>query len=59
MNAIQNYKPHDNLYFTFVFHNKPCQEKYGEIILEKELGCEQEHEVRLLLSALDGGNPLN
>lgn len=57
MNAIQNYKPRDNLYFTFVFNNKPRQEKYGEIILEKELGCEQEQEVRLLLSALDGGNP--
>ncbi|GAA6096258.1 uncharacterized protein LOC113650345, partial [Tachysurus ichikawai] len=57
VNAVQTYKLQDNPYFSFVFHNNPDQEKYGEIILEKELDREQEHEVRLLLTALDGGNP--
>ncbi|XP_053542752.1 protocadherin beta-16 isoform X17 [Ictalurus punctatus] len=57
VNAVQNYKLQDNPYFSFVFHNNPGQEKYGEIILEKELDREKEQEVRLLLTALDGGNP--
>ncbi|XP_066506580.1 protocadherin gamma-A11-like [Hoplias malabaricus] len=57
VNAVQSYKLQNNPYFSFIFHNKPGQEKYGELVLEKELDREQEQEVRLLLTAVDGGNP--
>ncbi|XP_049325020.1 protocadherin beta-16-like [Astyanax mexicanus] len=57
INSVQSYKLKENSYFSFVFHNKPGQEKYGELVLEKELDREQEQEVRLFLTAIDGGNP--
>uniref|UniRef100_A0AAR2LP10 Cadherin domain-containing protein n=1 Tax=Pygocentrus nattereri TaxID=42514 RepID=A0AAR2LP10_PYGNA len=57
VNAVQSYKLQDNRYFSFIFHNNPGKEKYGELVLEKELDREQEQEVRLMLTAIDGGNP--
>ncbi|XP_035391394.1 protocadherin beta-16-like isoform X21 [Electrophorus electricus] len=55
--AVQSYKLQDNRYFSFLFHNKPDEEKYGELVLENELDREQEQELRLFLTAVDGGNP--
>ncbi|XP_062870124.1 protocadherin beta-16-like [Trichomycterus rosablanca] len=56
-NRVQEYKLQENNYFSFLFHKTPGQETYGELVLEKELDREKEQELRLLLTARDGGNP--
>uniref|UniRef100_A0A3B1JR52 Cadherin domain-containing protein n=1 Tax=Astyanax mexicanus TaxID=7994 RepID=A0A3B1JR52_ASTMX len=56
INCVQSYKLKENPYFSFLFHNKPGQEKY-ELVLEKELDREEQKDIELLLTAFDGGNP--
>lgn len=38
-------------------HTNRDRGKYGDLLLEKELDREQQHEVTLLLTEVDGGAP--
>ncbi|XP_042165381.1 protocadherin beta-16-like isoform X34 [Oncorhynchus tshawytscha] len=56
-NAVQSYSLQRNDHFVLNVHTNRDGEKYGELVLEKELDREQKHEVTLLLTAVDGGTP--
>ncbi|XP_063060288.1 protocadherin gamma-A11-like [Engraulis encrasicolus] len=56
-NAIQSYSLEKNDYFSLAAHSGSDGGKYSELILEKELDREQQEEVALLLTAIDGGTP--
>ncbi|KAM6970544.1 protocadherin gamma-A11-like [Aplochiton taeniatus] len=56
LNGVQSYTLQKNQYFNLAVHTN-VGGKYGELVLEKELDREQQKEVTLLLTALDGGNP--
>ncbi|XP_063045472.1 protocadherin-16-like [Engraulis encrasicolus] len=57
-NAVQNYALEDNTHFVLAVRTNDDGGKYGELILDKELDREQEEEVRLVLKAIDGGDPV-
>nr|XP_049605185.1 protocadherin gamma-A11-like [Syngnathus scovelli] len=56
-NSVQSYSLQENS--NFVFHIKTTTDgsKYGELVLDKELDREAEQEMKLLLTAMDGGSP--
>uniref|UniRef100_A0A4W5RWR0 Cadherin domain-containing protein n=1 Tax=Hucho hucho TaxID=62062 RepID=A0A4W5RWR0_9TELE len=56
-NAVQKYSLEKNDYFVLGVHTNPDGGKYGELVVEKELDREQQQEVTLLLTAVDGGTP--
>ncbi|XP_017654271.1 protocadherin beta-16-like [Nannospalax galili] len=56
-NDIQNYKISSNSHFLVVTRDRSDGRKYPELVLEKELDREEEPELRLTLTALDGGSP--
>ncbi|XP_052313245.1 protocadherin beta-16-like isoform X20 [Oncorhynchus keta] len=56
-NAVQSYSLQRNDHFVLNVHTNRDGGKYGELVLEKELDREQEQEVTLLLTAVDGGTP--
>ncbi|XP_045080328.1 protocadherin beta-16-like isoform X25 [Coregonus clupeaformis] len=56
-NAVQKYSLETNDYFVLGVHTNPDGGKYGELVLEKELDREQQQEVTLILTAVDGGTP--
>ncbi|XP_029556901.1 protocadherin gamma-A11 isoform X25 [Salmo trutta] len=57
LNAVQSYTLQRNDHFSLAVNTKPGGGKYGELKLEKELDREQQQEVSLLLTAVDGGTP--
>uniref|UniRef100_A0AAY5KJU4 Cadherin domain-containing protein n=1 Tax=Esox lucius TaxID=8010 RepID=A0AAY5KJU4_ESOLU len=57
LNAVQSYSLERNDYFILDIQTSPDGAKYGELVLEKELDREQQQEVTLLLTAVDGGTP--
>ncbi|XP_045572958.1 protocadherin beta-15 [Salmo salar] len=57
LNAIQSYSLERNAYFILDVQTSSDGGKYGELVLEKELDREQQQEVTLLLTAVDGGTP--
>uniref|UniRef100_A0AAY5KA57 Cadherin domain-containing protein n=1 Tax=Esox lucius TaxID=8010 RepID=A0AAY5KA57_ESOLU len=57
LNAVQSYSLQRNDYFILDIQTSPDGGKYGELVLEKELDREQQQEVTLLLTAVDGGTP--
>ncbi|XP_038860840.1 protocadherin gamma-A11-like [Salvelinus namaycush] len=57
LNGIQSYSLERNAYFILDVQTSSDGGKYGELVLEKELDREQQQEVTLLLSAVDGGTP--
>ncbi|XP_051019947.1 protocadherin beta-16-like [Acomys russatus] len=57
VNNIQSYKLSSNSHFLVVTRNRSDGRKYPELVLEKELDWEEEPELRLTLTALDGGSP--
>uniref|UniRef100_A0AAY5L7L9 Cadherin domain-containing protein n=1 Tax=Esox lucius TaxID=8010 RepID=A0AAY5L7L9_ESOLU len=57
LNAVQSYTLERNNHFILAVHTNPGGGKYGELVLEKELDREQQEEVKLLLTAVDGGTP--
>ncbi|XP_046903056.1 protocadherin gamma-A11-like [Hypomesus transpacificus] len=57
MNAVQTYILQRNEHFSLAVHVNPGGGKNSELVLEKELDREQEREVTLLLTAVDGGTP--
>ncbi|XP_048884481.1 protocadherin beta-15-like isoform X25 [Brienomyrus brachyistius] len=56
-NAVQTYTLQSNDHFSLSVHTNSDRGKYGEIVLEKELDREQQEEITLVLTAVDGGNP--
>ncbi|XP_030648019.1 protocadherin beta-16-like [Chanos chanos] len=56
-NRVQTYSLENNGHFSFVVNTKPGGGKYGELVLEKELDREQQQDIKLLLTATDGGIP--
>ncbi|XP_053522481.1 protocadherin beta-16-like [Artibeus jamaicensis] len=56
-NNIQNYKISPNPHFQVLTHNLSDGRKYPELVLDKELDREEEPEIALILTALDGGSP--
>ncbi|XP_012583220.1 PREDICTED: protocadherin beta-16-like, partial [Condylura cristata] len=56
-NNVQNYKISPNSYFRVLTRNLSDGRKYPELVLDKELDREEEPEISLTLTALDGGSP--
>ncbi|XP_070270842.1 protocadherin gamma-B5 isoform X1 [Myotis yumanensis] len=57
LNSLQNYKLSLSPTFSLINKEKPDGSKYPELILEKPLDREQQNHHRLVLTALDGGDP--
>nr|XP_021482005.1 protocadherin beta-16-like [Meriones unguiculatus] len=57
INNIQSYKLSSNSHFLVVTRNRSDGRKYPELVLKKEVDREREPELRLTLTALDGGSP--
>ncbi|XP_055368208.1 protocadherin beta-15-like [Betta splendens] len=56
-NSVQNYILQQNPHFVFNIQTTSAGSKYGELVLEKELDREAQQEMKLLLTAVDGGSP--
>ncbi|XP_041948169.1 protocadherin beta-16-like isoform X39 [Alosa sapidissima] len=56
-NSIQSYSLEKNDHFTLSVQSNSDGVKYSELVLDKELDREQQHELSLLLTAIDGGSP--
>ncbi|XP_077433300.1 protocadherin beta-15-like [Vanacampus margaritifer] len=56
-NSVQSYILQENSNFVFRIQTTNEGSKYGELILNKELDREEQQEMKLLLTAVDGGSP--
>ncbi|XP_027253892.1 protocadherin beta-8-like [Cricetulus griseus] len=56
-NAVQNYTVSSNLHFHVVTHSRADGRKYPELVLDKALDREEQPELTLTLTAVDGGSP--
>ncbi|XP_074505750.1 protocadherin beta-15-like [Sebastes fasciatus] len=56
-NSVESYVLQQNPHFVFSIQTTNAGRKYGELVLDKELDREEQHEIKLLLTALDGGSP--
>ncbi|XP_042593811.1 protocadherin gamma-A12-like isoform X5 [Cyprinus carpio] len=56
-NSVQTYNLGQNKYFELAVAAKTTGKMYGELVLNKELDREQQQEVTLILTAVDGGTP--
>uniref|UniRef100_A0A8C6M701 Cadherin domain-containing protein n=1 Tax=Nothobranchius furzeri TaxID=105023 RepID=A0A8C6M701_NOTFU len=56
-NSVQSYVLNQNAHFVFNIQTSSSGSKYGELVLDKELDREDQNELRLLLTAVDGGSP--
>ncbi|XP_026135743.1 protocadherin gamma-A11-like isoform X14 [Carassius auratus] len=56
-NSVQTYNLGQNKYFELAVDAKTTGKLYGELVLYKELDREQQQEVTLILTAVDGGTP--
>ena len=56
-NAVQSYTLQRNNHFVLNIQTTSAGSKYGELVLETELDREEQQEIKLLLTALDGGSP--
>ncbi|XP_047209265.1 protocadherin gamma-A12-like isoform X37 [Girardinichthys multiradiatus] len=56
-NAVQSYILQQNSHFVFNVQTTSAGSKYGELVLDKELDREEQQELTLLLTAVDGGSP--
>uniref|UniRef100_A0A8C1PU02 Cadherin domain-containing protein n=1 Tax=Cyprinus carpio TaxID=7962 RepID=A0A8C1PU02_CYPCA len=57
INGLQSYtlKPTEN--FNLIFKNQPGDGKNVEMVLKKPLDREKQHDIKLVLTAIDGGDP--
>ncbi|XP_059554626.1 protocadherin beta-5 [Myotis daubentonii] len=56
-NTVKNYSISPNPHFHVVTHNRGNGRKYPELVLDKALDREEQPELSLTLTALDGGAP--
>ncbi|XP_045579946.1 LOW QUALITY PROTEIN: protocadherin gamma-A11-like [Salmo salar] len=56
-NAVQSYVLQRNNHFVLVLQTNNAGIKYGELVLDKELDREEQQELKLLMTAVDGGSP--
>ncbi|XP_054999965.1 protocadherin beta-5-like [Sorex araneus] len=56
-NSVQNYTISPNSHFHVVTRNRGDGRKYSELVLDKVLDREEQPELSLTLTALDGGTP--
>ncbi|XP_030683530.1 protocadherin beta-16 isoform X3 [Nomascus leucogenys] len=56
-NNVQNYKISPNSHFGVLTRERNDGRKYPELVLDKELDREEEPQLKLTLTALDGGSP--
>nr|XP_033489686.1 protocadherin beta-16-like [Epinephelus lanceolatus] len=56
-NAVQSYALQANNYLVLKIQSESDGGKFAELVLNKELDREEQQELRLLLTALDGGSP--
>ncbi|XP_014649418.1 PREDICTED: protocadherin beta-17-like [Ceratotherium simum simum] len=56
-NTVQNYTISTNSHFHLFTRNHSDGRKYPELVLDKALDREEQPELRLTLTALDGGSP--
>ncbi|XP_069619830.1 protocadherin gamma-B2-like isoform X28 [Ranitomeya imitator] len=57
-NSVETYKLSDNQYFTLTENIRTDGSKYPELVLEKPLDRETQANHQIILTALDGGNPI-
>uniref|UniRef100_A0A8D0HK54 Cadherin domain-containing protein n=1 Tax=Sphenodon punctatus TaxID=8508 RepID=A0A8D0HK54_SPHPU len=58
INSLQSYQLSQNPYFTLAVKETEQGNKHPEIVLEKYLDREKQNSHHLILTAVDGGNPL-
>nr|XP_023698675.1 protocadherin beta-16-like isoform X16 [Paramormyrops kingsleyae] len=56
-NAVQRYILQHNDHFVLAVSTSAAGVKYSELVLEKELDREEQQELTLVLTAIDGGTP--
>ncbi|XP_054483245.1 protocadherin gamma-C3, partial [Anoplopoma fimbria] len=56
-NTVQSYTLQANNYLLLKIQSESDGGKFAELVLNKELDREEQQELRLLLTALDGGSP--
>eukprot|EP00063_Salmo_salar_P093080 XP_014067915.1 PREDICTED: protocadherin gamma-A11-like [Salmo salar] len=56
-NTVQSYTLQRNEHFILNVKTKSGGRKYSELVLDRELDRERHHEIKLLLTAVDGGSP--
>ncbi|XP_022625485.1 protocadherin gamma-A12-like [Seriola dumerili] len=56
-NSVESYILQQNPHFVFSIKKTSAGSKYGELVLDKELDREEQQEMKLLLTAVDGGSP--
>ncbi|XP_077433234.1 protocadherin gamma-A11-like isoform X19 [Vanacampus margaritifer] len=56
-NSVQSYTLQENDHFKLNVNTKPGGRKYCELVLDKELDREDKNDIKLLLTAYDGGSP--
>ncbi|XP_059102803.1 protocadherin beta-8-like isoform X2 [Peromyscus eremicus] len=56
-NAVQNYTVSPNLHFHVVTQSRAVGRKYPELVLDRALDREEQPELTLTLTAVDGGSP--
>ncbi|XP_042073152.1 protocadherin gamma-A12 isoform X4 [Haplochromis burtoni] len=56
-NSVQSYILQENAHFVFSIQTTSSGSKYGELVLDSELDREEKQEMKLLLTAMDGGSP--
>ncbi|KAM4875299.1 protocadherin gamma-A5-like [Thomomys bottae] len=59
VNSLQGYQLSPNLHFSLDVKSGPDGQKYPELVLEQPLDREKEATHNLLLTALDGGDPIH
>ncbi|XP_049330747.1 protocadherin beta-16-like [Astyanax mexicanus] len=56
-NTVRGYMLEKNEHFSLAVNSNTYGRKYVELVLDKELDREQEKEIKLILTAVDGGTP--
>ncbi|XP_066199158.1 protocadherin beta-3 [Saccopteryx leptura] len=56
-NSLQNYTVTPNPHFHVLTNSRRDGRKYPELVLDKALDCEEQPQLSLTLTALDGGSP--
>ncbi|XP_068596824.1 protocadherin beta-15-like [Brachionichthys hirsutus] len=56
-NSVETYILEENPHFVFSIQTTSAGTKYGDLVLDKELDREEKQDIKLLLTAVDGGSP--